>query len=81
MNGQTLPEDFWTRLDQRFDRLYDEIKEARAEIQSVNVNGCAHRKDDVQRIENLESWKTRGIIGVITLFVGLVVEFFGLIHK
>jgi hypothetical protein len=38
-------------------------------VDAVTNKGCAHRPDDLRRLEELESWRTRGIIGIIGLFI------------
>jgi len=73
-NGFTNEQMLEMILD-RLDRVDDKQNSMLAEISSLNSNGCAHRHDDLERIRELESWRTRGIIGVITLFVGMIVEF------
>lgn len=42
-------------------------------VDKVMCDGCAHRPDDNRRIEALEAWRDRGIIGVIGLAIGLLV--------
>jgi hypothetical protein len=50
-------------------------------VDSVISKGCAHRDDDLRRITELEGWRTRGIIGVISLFLGMIVSFFTGHHR
>jgi hypothetical protein len=38
-------------------------------VDAVMYRGCAHREDDLRRITELEGWRTRGIVGVIGLFI------------
>lgn len=45
-------------------------------VDAVTYHGCAHRPDDIRRIEELEGWRTKGIIGVITLAIGILVALF-----
>lgn len=42
-------------------------------VDKIMVSGCAHRPDDLRRIEELEGWRTKGIIGLIGLFFMSVV--------
>jgi len=46
-----------------------------AKVDKIMVKGCAHREDDLRRIEELEGWRTKGIIGVITLAIGTIATF------
>jgi hypothetical protein len=42
-------------------------------VDTVTNKGCAHRPDDLRRIEELEGWRTKGIIGILSLAVGTLV--------
>jgi hypothetical protein len=50
-------------------------------VDLVISHGCAHRPDDLRRIKELEDWRTKGIIGVISLFLAMVVSFFTGQHR
>lgn len=50
-------------------------------VDKINTHGCAHRKSDLQRIERLEGWRDKGIIGIIAVMVGLLLQYFGLNPK
>jgi len=56
--------------------LKEEIKALGIKVDSVALFGCAHREDDLQRIKNLEQWKNKGIIGIIALAIGFIIEQF-----
>ena len=73
-NGFSV-EQMLERIEGHLYRLEEKIDVANKEIAHVNSQGCAHRPDDLRRIDELESWRTRGIVGVIVLAIGLVVEF------
>jgi hypothetical protein len=47
-------------------------------VDAVATRGCAHRADDLRRIKELEDWRTKGIVGIIILFVGAVANFLGI---
>lgn len=53
-----------------------ELKTLTEKVDRVISSGCAHRPDDLRRIDELESWRTRGIIGTISLAIGLIASFF-----
>ena len=38
-------------------------------VDKIMVSGCAHRSDDIRRIQELEGWRTKGIVGTIGLFI------------
>jgi len=73
-NGFSV-EQMLERIEGHLYRLEEKIDSASRDIAHVNSQGCAHRADDLRRIDELESWRTRGIVGVIGLAIGLVVEF------
>ena len=84
-NGFTV-EQMLSRIETHLYRLEEKMDLASKDIAHVNSQGCAHRQDDLmraaahrtddlRRIDELESWRTRGIVGVIGLAIGLVVEF------
>ena len=50
-------------------------------VDKVAIKGCARRDDDIRRIEELEGWRTKGIIGIISLFLAMIVSFFTGHHK
>jgi hypothetical protein len=50
-------------------------------VDNVTYKGCAHRSDDIRRIEELEGWRTKGIIGIIGLFLAMIVSFFTGHHR
>lgn len=58
----------------RLDKVDEKQDSMLTQISSLNANGCAHRAEDLRRIAELESWRTRGIVGIITLTVGLIVD-------
>jgi len=35
-------------------------------VEAVQNRGCAHRGDDLRRIQELEGWRTKGIVGFIS---------------
>lgn len=41
-------------------------------VDNIMMTGCAHRPDDLRRITELEGWRTKGIVGIITLAIGTV---------
>jgi len=63
-----LPDDFWQRLDERLEKLSIKIEDCNRSLASLTAYGCAQRPNDVRRIEELEGWRTKGIIGVIATF-------------
>jgi hypothetical protein len=67
-NGDNLPDDFWQKLDERIEKLSHKIDDCNRSIAGLTAYGCAQRPNDVRRIEELEGWRTKGIIGVITTF-------------
>ena len=72
MNGDNLPHDFWIRLDEKFKGVYDKIDVTNDSINEIKAYGCAKRPDDLKRVENLEGWRDRGIVGIIaTLLMSL----------
>ena len=73
-NGYSV-EQMLDRILEDIGKVHDKIDKIKAEVSGINANGCAHRADDLRRIDELESWRTRGIVGVIGLAIGLVVEF------
>lgn len=66
MNGGNLPDDFWIRLDDKFKGIYDKIDATNHALNDIRAYGCAQRPNDLERIDDLERWRTRGIIGVIS---------------
>jgi hypothetical protein len=44
-------------------------------VDNVTLKGCAHRQDDLRRIEELEGWRTKGIIGIIGLAISTAIAF------
>jgi len=56
-------------------KIQEQINGLVNKVDRVIQHGCAHREGDLDRIKELESWRTRGIVGVIGLAIGLVVEF------
>jgi len=73
-NGFSV-EQMLERIEGHLYRLEEKIDSASKDISIVNSQGCAHRADDLRRLAELEAWRTRGIVGVIGLAIGLVVEF------
>jgi len=65
MNRSTLPEDFWTRLDAKFDKLDDKLEHITDEMADLRAQGCAQLPNEQRRIDNLESWRDRGVVGII----------------
>lgn len=59
----------------RLDGLDEKQDKLLAEITAINAHGCAHRPDDLRRLDDLEAWRNRGIVGIIVLAVGLAVDF------
>jgi hypothetical protein len=57
-------------------KIQEQLVAITEKVDCVMYKGCAHRSDDIRRIEELEGWRTKGIIGIISLFVGLIVAFF-----
>ena len=45
------------------------VREMDEKLDNITAHGCAHRADDLRRVKNLEDWKNRGILGVITTLV------------
>ncbi|MCK9361706.1 hypothetical protein M0Q28_05815 [Patescibacteria group bacterium] len=45
-------------------------------VDRIMVAGCAHRTDDLRRIEELEGWRTKGIVGTIGLFIMAIAALF-----
>ncbi len=41
-------------------------------VDAIAQKGCNHREDDLRRIQELEGWRTRGIIGTIMLTFGVI---------
>jgi hypothetical protein len=76
MNGPVLPDDFWIRLDERFDKVYAKLDENKNDIGSIQAKGCAHRRDDLRRIESLEGTRKIGIIGLIAALWALLKGYF-----
>ena len=72
-NGFTN-EDMLKMVLERVDRIVEKQDSLLTQISSLNANGCAHRGDDLKRIQDLEGWRTKGIVGVITLSVGLLID-------
>jgi len=68
-NPSNLPDDFWQKLDERLEKLSAKIEDCNRSIASLTAYGCAQRPNDIRRIEELEGWRTKGIIGVISTFV------------
>jgi len=58
----------------RVDKIDEKQDYLLSQISSLDANGCAHRGDDLKRIQDLEGWRTKGIVGVITLSVGLLID-------
>ncbi len=67
-NGYSL-ETMLDRIEERLLRIEDKIDSACTDIASINAKGCAHRPDDLRRLSELESWKNKGIVGVITTLI------------
>jgi hypothetical protein len=72
MNGPTLPEDFWGRLDERFNHVHEKLDGISSKVHDINANGCAQRVNDVKRLDSLETWRDRTIIGTISLAGSIV---------
>ena len=72
-NGFTN-EDMLKMVLERVDKIVEKQDSLLTQISSLNANGCAHRGDDLKRIQDLEGWRTKGIVGVITLAVGLLID-------
>ena len=45
------------------------VREMDEKLDNITAHGCAHRADDLRRVESLEDWKNRGILGVITTLI------------
>lgn len=78
MNGSTLPDDFWTRLDERFDKLHEKLDGVNGQVNNINANGCAQRTNDIKRLDSLETWRDRTVGGVILALVGALMQFLGI---
>ena len=62
-------------------KIQEDIRSLSSKVDSVMNNGCAHRPDDVRRIKDLESWRTRGIIGVIVTLITSLGALLGMIWQ
>lgn len=59
-------------LVSRFDSLETKIDNVHSMVFGIHQAGCAQREGDIRRVASLESWKNRGIVGVIVaLFTSL----------
>lgn len=61
-------------VEQMLERLERKIEQIDGKIDSITANGCAHRKDDLKRIEKLEdrTWADRGIAGAVGAAVAAI---------
>ena len=75
MAENEIPDNFWQQLDARFAKLSDKIDDCNRSIAGLTAYGCAQRPNDVKRIEELEGWRTKGIIGIIGLAIGTIIAF------
>ena len=57
-------------------KIQEQLVALAEKVDCVRNKGCAHRTDDLRRIEELESWRTRGIVGIIGLFIGILFALF-----
>lgn len=73
MNGSTLPEDFWSRLDERFKDVHAKMDNIYGKVANIDANGCAQRSNDIRRMDLFESWKER----TTNKFIGLLLSVIG----
>ena len=56
------------------DRIEGHILRVEKKVDDVMNQGCAHRPDDLRRIDNLEQWRDRGIVGTLTLAAAIAAK-------
>jgi len=66
-------------MKEQLDRIEKDVLRVEEKVDIINRNGCHHRKNDLGRVEKLEAWKDRGIIGFISLLITLVLSGFYLL--
>ena len=65
------------RLEDLILRVEKKIEKVDDKVDKINFHGCAHRTNDVSRIEKLEKWRDKGVAAVFILLVSGLAQFFG----
>ena len=60
-------------------KIQEQIDGLVQKVDQVISQGCAHRPDDMRRVQELEAWRTRGIIGVIITLITSIGALIGMI--
>ena len=79
-NGFSV-EDMLERIEAHVLRVETKIDFASKDIAAINAQGCAHRPDDLRRLSDLESWKNKGIVGVITTLIMSLGALIGMLSR
>ena len=74
-NGYSV-EDMLERIERQLESVEKKIDTMNRELSSINANGCAHRPDDIARMDRLESWRDRTVAGIISLAIAVIINFF-----
>ncbi len=72
MNGETLPEDFWSRLDERFEKIHGKLDKVSDKVNTMNAEGCAQGKIHTEDLKSLFSWRDKAIVGFIVLLLSAI---------
>lgn len=64
------------RLEEKVDKKLDAVH---SRITEIKVDGCSKRPEDLRRVEGLESWRDKGIIGIVGAFVTALFALFAFI--
>jgi hypothetical protein len=74
MNGFSNEEMIKMILDGQ-GKIQTQIDGLIVKVDRVISKGCAHRDDDLRRIQELEGWRTKGIVGVIGLAIATIMTY------
>ena len=72
MNGDTLPEDFWIRLDERFEKVHGKLDKVSDKVNAMNAEGCAQGKIHTEGIRDLFNWRDKALAGFILLLLSAI---------
>ena len=72
MNGDTLPEDFWTRLEEKFDKVHGKMDMIYGKVTNIDSNGCAQRSNDIRRLDILDEWREKSTGKFIALLLAVI---------
>lgn len=72
MNGETLPEDFWIRLEEKFDKVHTKMDMIYGKVANIDANGCAQRTNDLRRLDSIDEWREKSTNKFIALLLAVI---------